>query len=272
MSTNALMQAVSIGPLVFAGDRLAAIVGIGAFMAVTSVLSSRLDPRIRRWSTWALMAALLTARLGHVIENAASFIPQPWRILAVWQGGFSWPWAAGSVIAVSLALARTRRAAIGAVVSLAVALFVWNIVWQLTNATPSTPMPEVALQNIQGGSTALTAFSGKPVVMNLWASWCPPCRREMPMMAEMAASRGDVTFLFVNQGERRTTIESYLDKEKLTLSNVLLDARMDVPRHYATPGLPVTLFIGADGKLRSVHVGEISQEALAGAISRLITK
>ena len=61
----------------------------------------------------------------------------------------------------------------------------------------------------------------------------------------MAAARDDVTFLFVNQGERRTAIEGYLNNEKLTLSNVLLDWRMDVPRHYATPGLPVTLFIGS---------------------------
>jgi prolipoprotein diacylglyceryltransferase len=91
------MQAVSIGPLVFSGDRLAAIVGIGAFTAVTLILSSRLDPRIGRWSTWALIAGLITARLGHVIENAASFAAEPWRILAVWQGGFSWPWAAVSL-------------------------------------------------------------------------------------------------------------------------------------------------------------------------------
>ena len=92
------------------------------------------------------------------------------------------------------------------------------------------------------------------------------------MMAEMAAARDNVTFLFVNQGERRTTIEGYLNNEKLTLSNVLLDTRMDVPRHYATPGLPVTLFIGADGKLRSIHVGEISREALTDALSRLLAK
>ncbi len=266
------MQAVSVGPLVFAGDRLAAIVGIGAFMAVTSILSSRLDPRIGRWSTWALIAGLISARLGHVIENAASFATEPWRILAVWQGGFSWPWAAASVIAVSVTLVRTRRTAIGAVLSLAIALFAWNFVWQLTNATPSTPMPEVALENIRGGDTSLTAFTGKPVVVNLWASWCPPCRREMPMMAEMAAARDDITFLFVNQGERRTTVEGYLNNEKLTLSNVLLDARMDVPRHYATPGLPVTLFIGADGKLRSIHVGEISREALTAAVARLLAE
>ncbi|MBM1171532.1 TlpA disulfide reductase family protein [Microvirga arabica] len=266
------MQAVSIGPFIFAGDRLAAIVGIGVFMAVTSVLSSRLDPYIGRWSTWSLIAGLITARLGHVIENASSFATEPWRILAVWQGGFSWPWAAGSIIAMSVALARTRRAAIGAVVSLAIALFAWNVVWQLTNATPATPMPDVALENIRGGSTSLTAFTGKPVVLNLWASWCPPCRREMPMMAEMAAAGDDITFLFVNQGERRTTIEGYLNNEKLTLSNVLLDTRMDVPRHYATPGLPVTLFIGADGKLRSIHVGEISREALTGTLNRLLTE
>jgi thiol-disulfide isomerase/thioredoxin len=266
------MQSVSIGPLVFAGDRLAAIVGIGVFMVATSIMSSRLDPRIGRWSTWTLIVGLITARLGHVIENATSFTAEPWRILAVWQGGFSWPWAAGSVVAVFVALVRTRRTAIGAVVSLAMALFAWNVVWQLTNATPSTPMPNVVLENIKGDDTPLTSFSGKPVVLNLWASWCPPCRREMPMMAEMAAARTDVTFLFVNQGERRGLIEAFVADQKLSVPNVLLDSRTDVARHYTTPGLPVTLFIGADGKLRSVHVGEISREALTSAISRLLAE
>ena len=266
------MQAVSIGPLVFAGDRLAAIVGIGVFMVATSIMSSRLDPRIGRWSTWALIGGFAAARLGHVIGNATSFTAEPWRILAVWQGGFSWPWAAGSVAAVSVVLLRTRRTAIGAVVSLAIALFAWNVVWQLTNATPSTPMPDVVLENIKGGDTPLTSFSGKPVVLNLWASWCPPCRREMPMMAEMAASRPEITFLFVNQGERRAAIESFLSGQTFTLPNVLLDPRQEVARHYAMPGLPVTLFLGPDGKLRSLHVGEISREALMSAISRLLAQ
>ena len=259
------MQAVSFGPFVFAGDRLAAIIGIIAFMAATSILSSRLDPRIGRWSTWVLIAGLVAARLGHVIENASSFATEPWRILAVWQGGFSWPWAAGSVVAVSVALVRTRRAAIGVVVSLAIALFAWNVVWQLTNATPSTPMPTVVLENAKGGETPLTSFQGKPIVLNLWASWCPPCRREMPMMADMAAAKTDVTFLFVNQGERRGPIEAYIAGQNLTLPNVLFDLRQEVARHYSVPGLPVTLFIGSDGQVRSVHVGEISREALTAA-------
>ena len=266
------MQAISIGPLVFAGDRLAAIIGIGTFMIATSILPSRLDSTIGRWSTWTLIVGLVAARLGHVVENASSFAVEPWRIFFIWQGGFSWAWALGGVTLVSTVLVRTRRAAIGAVVSLGMALFAWNLVWQLTNATPSTPMPSVALERIEGGSTTLTSFGGKPVVMNLWASWCPPCRREMPMMAELAAARQDVTFLFVNQGEKHTRVEAYLNSEKLTLSNVLLDPRMDVPHHYTTPGLPVTLFIGADGRLRSTHVGEISREALTAGIARLLAK
>jgi hypothetical protein len=53
---------------------------------------------------------------------------------------------------------------------------------------------------------------------------------------------------------------------------VRVDARMNVPRHYATPGLPLTLFIGVDGKLQSIHVGDISREALTGALSRLLAE
>jgi thiol-disulfide isomerase/thioredoxin len=263
------MQAVSIGPLVFASDRLAVITGIGAFMIATSIISTRLDPRIGRWSTWTLVSGLVVARMGHVIENATSFAAEPWRILAVWQGGFSWPWGAAAVVIVSALLLRTRRAAIGAALALGIALFSWNLVWQLTNATPSTPMPSLTLERIEGGPASLTSFSGAPVVLNLWASWCPPCRREMPMMAELARRTKDVTFLFVNQGESRAAIEAYLANQKLSLPNVLLDQRQDVARHYTMPGLPVTLFIAADGRLRSVHVGEISREALAAAVMRL---
>jgi thiol-disulfide isomerase/thioredoxin len=266
------MQPVSIGPLVFAGDRLAAIIGIGVFIVATSIMSSRLDPRIGRWSSLAIIVGLITARLGHVIENGASFMAEPWRIFAVWQGGFSWPWSVAGIALVSAILVRTRRAAIGAVAGLVIGLFAWNVVWQLTNATPATPAPNVALERIGGGSATLTPLSGKPMVVNLWASWCPPCRREMPMMAEMAASRHDVTFLFVNQGERRAAVEAYLVGQKFTLPNVLLDSGRDVARHYAMPGLPATLFIGGDGQLRSVHVGEISREALTAAVARLASE
>ena len=112
-------------------------------------------------------------------------------------------------------------------------------------------------------------FAGKPIVVNLWASWCPPCRREMPLLAETAANREGVIFLFVNQGESPQTIRSYLARENLTLSPVLLDQALQLPRHYSAPGMPTTLFLRADGTLASIHMGEISPELLSDKIDRI---
>lgn len=91
----------------------------------------------------------------------------------------------------------------------------------------------------------------------------------MPLLAEVAASRDDVAFLFVNQGEGSETIRAYLAKENLKLDRVLLDQSMQIPRHYGSMGLPITLFLRADGTLASMHMGEISREALNAAIERL---
>jgi thiol-disulfide isomerase/thioredoxin len=245
------------------------VIGLIVFTIVSSILSSRLDPRIGAWSGWAMIMGLAAARFGHVVENAANFAAEPWRIFAVWQGGFSWLWAAVAVAASSAILLRTRRAILGSVVTLVAAVFSWNLVWQLASATPATSMPGLVMDRIGASPISLAPANGSPAVVNLWASWCPPCRREMPMMAELAATAKDVTFLFVNQGEGRSVIETYLTSQKLALSNVLLDPHRQVARHYGMPGLPATLFIGADGRLKSVHIGEISREALTAAIEQL---
>jgi thiol-disulfide isomerase/thioredoxin len=263
------MQAVAIGPVVFAGDRLAAIVGIGVFMVASSLLSPRLAPRVGRWSTWAILGGLAAARLGHIIENAASFTEEPWRSLAVWQGGFSWPWGVVAVAAMGTVFLRTRRDAMAGGVALGLALFSWNVASRLATETRPIPLPRLILRTSAGEEATLSSFSGHPTVLNLWASWCPPSRREMPMMAQIAAERQDVTFVFVNQGEGGAAVEQYINSQRLAMRHVLLDPGAQVARHYEMPGLPVTLFIGSDGRLRSTHVGEISREALAAALRSL---
>jgi thiol-disulfide isomerase/thioredoxin len=112
-------------------------------------------------------------------------------------------------------------------------------------------------------------LEGEPLVVNLWASWCPPCRREMPMMADVATETADARFVFVNQGEAASTIRQYLDAESLDPDHVVLDGLGEFARHYRMPGLPATLFIGADGTLQSVHMGEISREGLLAGIERI---
>lgn len=89
------------------------------------------------------------------------------------------------------------------------------------------------------------------------------------MMADIAASTRDVAFVFVNQGESRQTIQNYLTAENLELNGVVLDGLGEFARHYAVPGLPATLFIGTDGMLGSVHMGEISRESLLTGVKRI---
>jgi thiol-disulfide isomerase/thioredoxin len=204
------MQAIAIGPLIFAGGGIAAIIGIGVFLVVTSILGKRVDPHLGRWAN---------AVLWVVFASGAS-------------------------------------------------LAAWNIVYQLTSADLQTPLPTATFEHLDGRRTVLGQTDGKPIVINLWASWCPPCRREMPLLAKVAARRHDVAFLFVNQGEDGAKISTYLASSGLSLSDVLLDPLGETARHYRTPGLPSTLFVGSDGKLRSVQIGEISPEALDENITR----
>ncbi len=263
------MNAISIGPFVFAAAQFAAILGIFAFTIATSILARRFDPLIGRWSTWALIGGLIAARLGHVGLHWQSFIAEPWRVIAFWQGGFEPIAGLIGVAIISAFFIRSLKTGAAAAGALGLSLVVWIGVTQLTQATLGQPAPTVALQQIDGPPLAVSDVAGKPAVINLWASWCPPCRREMPLLAEIAASRDDVAFLFVNQGEGSDTIRSYLASANLKLDRVLLDQAMQIPRHYGTMGLPITLFLRADGTLASMHMGEISREALNANIEKI---
>ena len=79
----------------------------------------------------------------------------------------------------------------------------------------------------------------------------------------------NVRFLFVNQGEGEAGVRAFLQSQGLALDHVLFDEAMAVPRHYGTAGIPVTLFLHADGRLAKAHMGEIAPEQIATEIARL---
>lgn len=262
------MGAIAIGPLVFASDRLAAIAGVVAFIAVASFLARR-GSLLSGWSTLALVVGLVAARLGHVIENWTSFAPEPWRAIAVWQGGFSPLWAILPVAAVTMWRLPTSALRLRALASIGLGLLTWNLILQTTRVSVTTLPPDIVLEQLSGPPIALAEETGRPRVINLWATWCPPCRREMPVLAEAARTRPEVTILFVNQGEGRAAIERYLASAGLSLQHVLLDEHAQVSQHYRSVGLPATLFLDRAGRVVDTHVGELSTEALREKLSRL---
>jgi cytochrome c biogenesis protein CcmG, thiol:disulfide interchange protein DsbE len=131
-------------------------------------------------------------------------------------------------------------------------------------------LPELRLERLGGGELDLAALAGRPVVINLWATWCGPCRRELPMMTRMDRERPDVAFVFVNHQEQPEAVRRYLVQTGVELERLVLDPRGDVGRIYRSPGLPTTLFFDADGTLVGRHVGEIDLVTLFNAVADLI--
>ncbi len=130
-------------------------------------------------------------------------------------------------------------------------------------------LPDFNTLSIKGDQIALQSYVGKPTVVNLWATWCPPCRREMPVFERAQNEHLDINIVFLNQGEAPAKIQQFLTRNKLSLRNVLLDSTGEVARSLGHRGLPTTLFFNATGRLVDVHVGEFSYPTLNQRINAL---
>lgn len=128
-----------------------------------------------------------------------------------------------------------------------------------TNAGSKGPVP---LETLEGQPRTLSAFSGKPLVVNLWATWCPECREELPMLARRAKIQNSATFVFIDQGEDAVRVKKYLSDLGLTLDHVLIDPGSRLADIHDIPGYPATLFFDQAGKLKIVQTGPISQGTL----------
>src|SRR5581483_2369091 len=117
---------------------------------------------------------------------------------------------------------------------------------------------------------ALESFRGKPVVLNFFGSWCPPCVRELPAQEAMAQRyRGRVQFVGVTFNDARDSAPSLLDRSGVTYP-AAFDTKSDLAYDYGIQGMPTTLFIGPDGNLLEGKKGEFSEPQLQTVIDRLV--
>ncbi len=141
--------------------------------------------------------------------------------------------------------------------------------------TASQPMdaPDFTVYDIDGNPVKLSQFEGKPVVLNFWASWCGPCKSEMPEFHEAYLELGqDIHFLFVNltDGETETleTASSYIASQGYTFP-VYYDTAMEAANTYYVGSIPMTYFINAEGKLIAQATGAIDRETLDRGIGMI---
>lgn len=262
------MNAVSIGPLVFDGARFAAVAGLFLF-AVATEIAARLQHRdAAQWTGSALLAWILGARAGFVAANWPSFATHPLDALKLWQSGFlpAAGWAAGAAVLLLALLRRQRAAALQLAVGGVVAL----VAHQAATAALTRPAADLSMMQLIAldGSAVQLAGRDRPLVLNLWATWCPPCRREMPMMTQLAATTPGADFVFANQGEDTAQIHRFLQVENLPATGMVRDPQHRLMAALDTVGLPATLVFDARGGLVAAHTGEISRAALTRMIAQ----
>ncbi len=212
------------------------------------------------------------ARLAFVLRWLPNYLAEPWSVLRIGDGGFIW-WA-GLLAGLGWGAWKLRRAPalrVPLLAGTAAGVVAWSMLlgslWLMQQSPVSLPTTEMT--TLDDERVSLAAMSGRPLVVNLWATWCPPCRREMPVLAEGQRTRTDVGFVFVNQGEGPDLIREYLQSEGLALDNVLLDPFSNLMQEVGARGLPTTLFFDADGELADFHMGELTGAGLADKLRDL---
>jgi peroxiredoxin len=125
------------------------------------------------------------------------------------------------------------------------------------------PAPDITATTLDGETFTLSELRGKPVVLNFWATWCPPCRAELPEL-QAAAERydGEVVIAGVNQSEPADAVRAFASQLGLNFV-VPLDADGAVSRLYGVRSLPTTFFIDRQGVIRQMQIGPVTEATLA---------
>jgi thiol-disulfide isomerase/thioredoxin len=273
------MLAVTLGPLALPLPPLLLLAAVVVAQVAASQLARRprgddadLSARAARGARaadavlTATLLGLFASRAVFLALHARAYADAPWSVLDVRDGG--WYAAAGLVAGLAwLAWRGLHSPALRPALAAGAALgaLLWFGLSAAFGPRAGAALPDLALVDHAGGSAPLTltqAAQGQPAVVVLWATWCAPCREEMPLLAAAQQRETGVRFLFVNQGESEATVRRYLAGLPYPVRNVLRDERSLLGPAVASPGLPTTLFYDARGRQVDAHFGVLNAAAL----------
>ncbi|MFL7837666.1 MAG: TlpA family protein disulfide reductase [Candidatus Promineifilaceae bacterium] len=133
------------------------------------------------------------------------------------------------------------------------------------------PATEFVLPDLEGNDVSLSEFAGRPLLINFWATWCAPCRIEMPELQNAHDTYQDqgLVVLAVNSQEDEQQVREFIDELGLTFIP-LLDSQDMVGRAYGVNGLPSTYFIDKSGVVTAVHKGILSEDQIEAYLKQIL--
>ncbi len=135
------------------------------------------------------------------------------------------------------------------------------------------PIAHFSLTDLNGVTHAIADYRGRPVLINGWATWCPPCKAEMPALHAFYLKHKAEGFelLAINSGESRSVVQQFIGQMGFTFP-VLLDTNKDVLDGLGVSGLPTSIFVGRDGTVKTIHVGGLTPDAIEQELTPLLSQ
>lgn len=266
------MDAITIGPLLVSLPRLFLFFGVLSWLLAAEWLGRRSGRDLGGWAAGIVLVGFFVARIGYVATHWQSYASDPWSILRVWEGGFSLIAGLATVIIAGVVRFHRDRTALRASAgAFGTALAVWLTATGIHGAfsEPAPPMPNVTLHDLDGETVNTSSLTGRPLVLNLWATWCGPCRDELPMLDRADRHYPGIRFVYVSLGESRATVRRFLSREGLSLARVLVDPEQRLGGYFHVRGTPTTLVFNARGELVAYRTGVMSRPVLDGYLEEL---
>jgi thiol-disulfide isomerase/thioredoxin len=218
------------------------------------------------------LVAVPTGRAVFVALWFSVYQDEPWTIFDIRDGGFElWSAASAALLMAGWRVRQRPELWRPLVAGLSVGLAAWSIflLTGFNGAPPVQSVPALSLTDMDGIPTPLaSAARGRAMVVNMWATWCPPCQREMPALVRAQKLHPEIEFVFVNEGESPEAVRRYQRMVPFRLEHVLVDEGNLLGKAMNSTALPMTLIYGTDEQLVFSHQGLISEAVLAMQLER----
>jgi thiol-disulfide isomerase/thioredoxin len=249
--------------------------------------------QLRRVAEYSAWIGVLGARLAFVAVNWSAYRAAPWTALYFWQPGYLYLGglvfgSCGAIVLGQMFFPVRRRAhymALGSAYLIATLLYFsglqsLELLRQPGVSGAGSVASDFKLRNLSAASVQLSDLTGRVIVLNFWATWCPPCRREMPLLDDMQKiyqGRG-LSVIGVALSEPPGQVKSYVESIGVSYpiwvdaspSAPGFDRTQDIFSRFGGIGLPTTIFIDRNGVIQKVYVGELSRGFLQSQIDKLL--